>query len=463
MYHKQVQISPEASIVFTMTSTMIVPSPQVPCSQWVSFNADNEPVLNTAPQVDDGCDTFLKRLQRTRVQNPSDSSLPSGQQFCFEAMVDKRYNRWKRRRRKKNGDLRRINTVPCLSESSDDNDERTSAVERILDSMYEQIHGPAPHTPNGTRDTPRIRNRRRRNLDGDGNCTPTSQGGNSDEESGSIPLHYDASEEWTSSTDVIGVSSSSGQQPVHQSNSQNYFTYTNTDRCSKYDDSAKDGKLTNKCALSDGHCGSVRVDLCNWPHLEQYKQQIMERIQKTSRGEVRKELYGTQKQNLNLPSLGKNERVQTIPIHSRRDSVVSLQDARKKTSLATPESGGNEARPRTQTTDGGRTAAAERSGQPVPDFLFRDFYLRQLYGKKVRVNSHVESYKNGGRLRKSLTVDGLESGGRKFPRKAVTDVAKPSELRFTRAFTFSMFNLPEMYQLYNTSLEGRALGQGADL
>jgi len=39
------------------------------CSQWVSFNGDSEPVLNNAPEVEEGCDTFLKRLQRTKLSD----------------------------------------------------------------------------------------------------------------------------------------------------------------------------------------------------------------------------------------------------------------------------------------------------------------------------------------------------------------------------------------------------------
>jgi hypothetical protein len=62
-------VMPFFTIYSTMTSTMIVPERDTPCSQWVSFNGDNEPVLNTSPEVDEGCDTFLKRLQRTKVIN----------------------------------------------------------------------------------------------------------------------------------------------------------------------------------------------------------------------------------------------------------------------------------------------------------------------------------------------------------------------------------------------------------
>jgi len=54
----------------------------------------------------------------------SDTGLPSGQQFCFEAMVDKRYNRWRRRRRKRQGETRRSKADAGLSDSSEETDDR---------------------------------------------------------------------------------------------------------------------------------------------------------------------------------------------------------------------------------------------------------------------------------------------------------------------------------------------------
>ena len=51
----------------TLTATVIVPSQDKPCSQWVSFNTEHEPVLNNAPVNNDACDNFLKRLQKTKL------------------------------------------------------------------------------------------------------------------------------------------------------------------------------------------------------------------------------------------------------------------------------------------------------------------------------------------------------------------------------------------------------------
>ena len=53
----------------TLTATVIVPSQDKPCSQWVSFNTEHEPVLNNAPVNNDACDNFLKRLQKTKLSS----------------------------------------------------------------------------------------------------------------------------------------------------------------------------------------------------------------------------------------------------------------------------------------------------------------------------------------------------------------------------------------------------------
>jgi hypothetical protein len=60
-------------------------------------------------------------------------------------------------------------------------------------------------------------------------------------------------------------------------------------------------------------------------------------------------------------------------------------------------------------------------------------------------------------LRKTLTVDNLELVAKQQKKKS--DTPKSKELAFTRSFTFSMFDLPDMYKLYNTTLERRANGE----
>ena len=67
-------------------------------------------------------------------------------------------------------------------------------MERIIGHMYEEIHGPAPATPNGTSDTPRMRNRRRRRQ-----LACRSETKLTDNDPDSLDLHYDASSEWMTS------------------------------------------------------------------------------------------------------------------------------------------------------------------------------------------------------------------------------------------------------------------------
>ncbi|XP_045166682.2 uncharacterized protein LOC123530058 isoform X2 [Mercenaria mercenaria] len=618
--------SDTSELGITMSSTMIVPERDTHYSQWISFNGDNEPVLNTSPEVDEGCDTFLKRLQRTKLINQDDPALPSGQQFCFEAMVDKRYNRWKRRRRKKRSEARRTN-VAQNSESSDEDDDRNAEMEKIIDKMYEEIHGPVPQTPNGSRDTPRSRNRRRRK---EAKSAPKVQEDNDTEEQLSSISLYEVSSEWTSDG-ALPSSSSVGQIEQPKVGSVTYEPEQETP------------KPSGSGTLSD--------DLCSWPYLEQYRTEILKRL--TSRnsdrledqndwlpeirtpengipgdsfqekcnllanqengkfyldeldGEpenipekcsqeniqidtidiedehenVREEINSTEEQqqnadnntveyepyirveetprqspcqvpakqiysytnwlrsqrparklcsseqklkplsrtnannwsemgydqgfpegtdtisagdtstellefrpiinqetipctkerlakksqkvalnikkhNVNLPSLTKNSRSQTLPDTSGKTSREKLDRPAKVKQKSTKT---YEEKPKTQTPRNATpTKSTLRETQIIPEFLFKDYYLRSLYGDK-RINSHVDSKKTDKTLRKTLTVDNLEILAKRPAKK--TEVSKPNELSFTRSFTFSMFDLPEMYKLYNTNLERRANGE----
>ena len=64
-------------------------------------------------------------IEMIQVSPVSDSGtpIPSGQ-FCYEPVIDKRYNRWKRRRRKKKDMESRRPTITVESDSSDDDNER---------------------------------------------------------------------------------------------------------------------------------------------------------------------------------------------------------------------------------------------------------------------------------------------------------------------------------------------------
>ena len=70
-------------------------------------------------------------------------------------------------------------------------------MERIIGRMYVEIHGNPPETPNGTSDTPRMRNRRRRRqLVSKGDTKDEQWDEEGEEEEDSNELHYDASSEW---------------------------------------------------------------------------------------------------------------------------------------------------------------------------------------------------------------------------------------------------------------------------
>ncbi|KAL4227024.1 hypothetical protein ACF0H5_015000 [Mactra antiquata] len=666
----------------TMSATVIVPQRNIPCTQWITFNGDNEPVINNGPDKEDGCDTFLKRLQKAKICNQNDPSLPSGQQFCFEAMVDKRYNRWKRRRRKKQSEARRVSVIQS-SDSSDDNDDRDGAMERIIDKMYEQIHGPVPRTPNGSRETPRVRNRRRRKETSDESSTMAE---NAEQEP--TLRYYDASSEWTS--DGCHMSSSSA---CHFSN----LEMTQDD----------------KKVLSSVHTD----ELCTWPYLEQYKSEILKRLQNTppelpesferndwlptlenpscdtpeakqsmkpeigdnmasmteasvkemkspavnidksntldndaqidrtlddekrfidkthteekrhgwlpeiennvtDRPETEVEFTldgnediigdnefdsedamedfepfirvdGTPRQspespkktltetasfpelqytldpdnqgysykrwsrsqrstpnkmgspdlkprllsrmsastwsdigsetadcvsvvavgdrqrqsssvkpvnkqdvghgirdehrpfrksqkiampikkqnvNVNLPSLTRNSRSQTVPYTGGKHSESRPLKSTKSSQRFQTHSQADIRRSRNLPTHTDNKVSAPSSAPGtskdtpnMPDFLFRDYYLRSLYGNKVRMNSHVESNLKNTRVRKTITVDKLEIKVKKIKKKP--EDSKPRDSAFTRSFTFSMFDLPRTYKVHNDNLERRANGE----
>ncbi|KAH3787719.1 hypothetical protein DPMN_165846 [Dreissena polymorpha] len=237
----------------TMISTLIIPDRTIPCSQRMPFKSDNEPVFNSAPEVDESGDTFHKRLQRSKLQSPNDSCMPSGHEFCFEAVVNKRYNRWKRRRRKKNSKHRQPVVVPG-SGSSDENDERNSVIERIIDTMYEQIHGPVPHTPNGSSDTQRTGNCRSWEKESSTNIV-SGDDGDVDPSSG----NYDASSS-SLSTDALRV------------------TYDNIRHISDGSVYSPQGYRVRPEASDSG---ATSEDMCAWSHIEQYKHEIRMRLKYT--------------------------------------------------------------------------------------------------------------------------------------------------------------------------------------
>ncbi|KAH3846355.1 hypothetical protein DPMN_088656 [Dreissena polymorpha] len=241
----------------TMSSTLILPDRTIPCSQWVSFTGDNEPVFNSAPEVDES----------SKLQDPNDSCMPSGHEFCFEAVVDKRYNRWKRRRRKKNSERRQPVVVPG-SGSSDENYERNAVIERVIDTMYEQIHGPVPHTPNGSSDTPRTRNRQSREKESSTNLV-SGDDGDMDPSSG----NYDACSS-SLSTDALRVTYDTIRHIADDS------SYTSDTKVYSPQGYRVRPEASDSAATSE--------DMCAWSHIEQYKQEILRRLTYTPRRWSRK-------------------------------------------------------------------------------------------------------------------------------------------------------------------------------
>lgn len=60
------------------------------------------------------------------------------------------------------------------------------------------------------------------------------------------------------------------------------------------------------------------------------------------------------------------------------------------------------------------------------------------------------------KLKKTLTVDSLDIGVKPVKKKYEAPSNTPSNISFTRSFTFSMFDLPNFYKSYNTELEKKA-------
>ena len=97
--------------------------------------------------------------------------------------------------------------------------------------------------------------------------------------------------------------------------------------------------------------------------------------------------------------------------------------------------------------------------EPRSDFLLREFYLRNVFGTRIRVNSHAKNINRSTRVKQTITVDRLDLGSHNSTKKPEEDEKEEersiSDLSFTRAFTFSMFDLPDVYKLYNKRIERR--------
>ena len=122
--------------------------------------------------------------------------------------------------------------------------------------MYDQIHSPPPSTPNGSRDTPRLRNRRRQHELQINHLESAMTSANP------TVTNYDASSVWTSlDRDSGPLSSNSGSGHCNE-------------------------KLNNVTMYKPIQ-GKSSDGLCYWPFIEQYKQEMMKKIQNTSSGNFR--------------------------------------------------------------------------------------------------------------------------------------------------------------------------------
>ena len=167
-------------------------------------------------------------------------------------------------------------------------------MERIIDHMYEEIHGPIPETPNGSSDTPRMRNRRRRNEIASGSQTKCADGIAS-----SSDLHYDASSEWVASDksedDEPIITSEIGVRPDRP---ERTAASANFERSSVHFVQARDVQSAqlpcdNRDVFSEQlSCGPERSqsspfmdrDECNWPFLDQYREELLERVKSSPTG-----------------------------------------------------------------------------------------------------------------------------------------------------------------------------------
>lgn len=93
---------------------------------------------------------------------------------------------------------------------------------------------------------------------------------------------------------------------------------------------------------------------------------------------------------------------------------------------------------------------------PRAEFMFRDYYLRSLYNSKARTGTE-KKFKSTLPVKQTITVDRLDIGTRKPAKTSRSDSeSNVTNLSFTRAFTFSLFGLPDYYKVYNKRIARKA-------
>ncbi|KAH3880050.1 hypothetical protein DPMN_003962 [Dreissena polymorpha] len=124
--------------------------------------------------------------------------------------------------------------------------------------MYKQIHVHVPHTPNGSSDTPRTRNRRSREKESSTNLV-SGDDGDVDPSSG----NYDASSS-SSSTEALRVKYDKIRRIADGS------SYTNETKVYP----PQGYRVRPEASAS----GAISEYMCAWSHIEQYKQEILRRL-----------------------------------------------------------------------------------------------------------------------------------------------------------------------------------------
>ena len=96
---------------------------------------------------------------------------------------------------------------------------------------------------------------------------------------------------------------------------------------------------------------------------------------------------------------------------------------------------------------------------PRAECMFKDYYLRSLYKSKPHSKSlsKQKTINSPKPAKETITVEKIDLGKKKEETgKDLKEERSVSNLSFTRAFTFSIFDLPDFYKMYNKRIERKA-------
>ena len=162
-------------------------------------------------------------------------------------------------------------------------------MDRILDKMYQKIHGPVPQTPNGSHDTPRMRNMKWRTSEME-NKEGQSPSLRSDNDFTSR-LQYETIDEWNSSTfDSNSYKNNVRTVPSNKSlTGRDSRDALHSDYMSTFQPSTSRSKLYHACSEGDGETRLHVVESTStfqgsWPHLDKYRHDAMRDLRSASPG-----------------------------------------------------------------------------------------------------------------------------------------------------------------------------------